>query len=132
MAKIKVKFRSSTKEGLEGAIYYQIIHNRVTRQIKTDYRLLAREWNEHESTVIITDGDRYRHIQSIKEQIGEDIGLLQSIIKHHEEKESKYTADEIVSAFHKYNDGQSLFKFMQEHLTHHRFRQKRDSGSLYR
>ena len=30
------------------------------------------------------------------------------------EKESKYTADEIVSAFHKYNDGQSLFKFMQE------------------
>ena len=91
MAKIKVKFRSSRKERHEGAIYYQIIHNRVTRQIKTDYRLLAREWNEHESTVIITDGDRYRHIQSIKEQIGEDIGLLQSIIKHHEEKDAIQT-----------------------------------------
>ncbi|MBE6267379.1 MAG: site-specific integrase [Bacteroidales bacterium] len=114
MAKIKVKFRTSTKERHEGTIYYQIIHNRATRQIKTDYRLLAREWNEHESTVIITGGDRYRHIQSIKEHIDEEIGQLQSVIKHFEEKESKYTADEIVSAFHKYNDGQSLFKFMQE------------------
>ena len=53
MAKIKVKFRPSTKEGQVGAICYQIIHNRVKRQIKTDYKLLTREWNEKESMVII-------------------------------------------------------------------------------
>ena len=132
MAKIKVKFCSSTKEGHEGAIYYQIIHNRVTRQIKTDYRLLAREWNEHENTVIITDGDRYRHIQSIKEHIDEEIGQLQSVIKHYEEKESKYTADEIVSAFHKYNDGQSLFKFMQEIIDRLQQMGKRRTSETYR
>lgn len=38
MASVRVKFRPSTQVGKEGTIYYQIIHKRVIRQIKTDYR----------------------------------------------------------------------------------------------
>ena len=45
MASIKVKFRPSTNENKEGTIYYQIIQNRVIRQLKTDYRLFLHEWN---------------------------------------------------------------------------------------
>ena len=45
MASIKVKFRPSTNENKEGTIYYQIIQNRVIRQLKTDYRLFMHEWN---------------------------------------------------------------------------------------
>ena len=37
MASVKVKFRPSTIEGKEGTVYYQIIQNRVIRQLKTDY-----------------------------------------------------------------------------------------------
>ena len=33
MASVKVKFRPSTIEGKEGTIYYQIIQNRVIRQL---------------------------------------------------------------------------------------------------
>ena len=47
MASIKVKFRSSTNIDKEGVIYYQIIHNRVIRQQKTDYRIYAEKWNEN-------------------------------------------------------------------------------------
>ena len=39
MTSVKVKFRPSTIEGKEGTIYYQIIQNRVIRQLKTDYRI---------------------------------------------------------------------------------------------
>ena len=39
MASVKVKFRPSTIEGKEGTVYYQIIQNRVIRQLKTDYRI---------------------------------------------------------------------------------------------
>ena len=46
MASIKVKFRPSTNENKEGTIYYQIIQNRVIRQLKTDYRLFMYEWSE--------------------------------------------------------------------------------------
>lgn len=39
MASVKVKFRPSTIVGKEGTLYYQVIHNRVVRQIYTDYKL---------------------------------------------------------------------------------------------
>ena len=35
MASVKAKFRPSVIEGKEGTIYYQIIQNRVIRQLKT-------------------------------------------------------------------------------------------------
>ena len=34
MASVKVKFRPSTIEGKEGTVYYQIIQNRVIRQLR--------------------------------------------------------------------------------------------------
>lgn len=37
MASVKVKFRPSTVNGKEGTLYYQVIHNRVVRQINTEY-----------------------------------------------------------------------------------------------
>ena len=55
MASIKVKFRASTNENKEGTIYYQIIQNRVIRQLKTDYRLFMHEWNEDNNAIIITN-----------------------------------------------------------------------------
>lgn len=33
MASVRVKFRPSTIGGREGTLYYQVIHNRVVRQI---------------------------------------------------------------------------------------------------
>mgnify|MGYP000780536408 FL=1 len=46
MASIKVKFRPSSTIGKEGTIYYQIINKRVIRQLRTDYRIYADEWDE--------------------------------------------------------------------------------------
>ena len=53
MASVKVKFRPSTIGGKEGTIYYQVIHNRVVRQIYTDYKLFASEWQSHSEAVIL-------------------------------------------------------------------------------
>lgn len=53
MASVKVKFRPSTIEGKEGSIYYQIIQNRVIRQLKTDYRIFTVEWDETENCIIV-------------------------------------------------------------------------------
>mgnify|MGYP001070564892 CR=1 FL=1 len=53
MTSIKVKFRPSSVRGKEGTIYYQIIRGRVVRQLKTNYRIYAEEWNENRATVIL-------------------------------------------------------------------------------
>ena len=45
MTSVKVKFRPSTVDGKEGTLYYQVIHNRVVRQISTEYELCVSEWD---------------------------------------------------------------------------------------
>ena len=113
MASIKVKFRPSTNENKEGTIYYQIIQNRVIRQLKTDYRLFMHEWNEEENSIIFTNHGRQSYLQSIEERVDWDIKRLQSIINQLENKRAKYTADDIISTFQKQANEQSLFNFMQ-------------------
>ena len=69
MTSIKVKFRPSTATGKEGTIYYQVIHKRVIRQLKTDYRIYADEWDEGNAALILANNGRSRYLQSIKERI---------------------------------------------------------------
>ena len=99
MASIKVKFRPSTNENKEGTIYYQIIQNRVIRQLKTDYRLFMYEWDEADNSIIVSNNSRQNYLQSIEERIDWDIKRLHCIMNHLENKRVKYTADDIISTF---------------------------------
>ena len=52
MASIKVKFRPSSVSGKEGCIYYQIIQSRTVRQLGTNYRIYAEEWNKVQESLL--------------------------------------------------------------------------------
>ena len=67
MTSVKVKFRPSTIIGKEGVIYYQIIHKRVVRQLKTGYRIYAHEWDDGSCAVILVNNERYGDLQSIRD-----------------------------------------------------------------
>ena len=54
MASIKIKFRPSTVEGKEGGLYFQIIQNRVIRQMNTDYKIYAYEWDAEIESVVVS------------------------------------------------------------------------------
>ena len=112
MTSIKVKFRPSTAAGREGTIYYQIIHKRVIRQLKTDYRIYADEWDEGNAALILANNERNGYLQSIKERINWDVKRLENIVSHWENKQKNYAADDIISAFHKSSNEQTLFNFM--------------------
>ena len=131
MASVKVKFRPSTNENKEGTIYYQIIKSRVIRQLKTGYRLFLYEWNEVESSIIITNNSRRDYLQSIEERIGWDIKRLQSIIDQLEARQVRYTADEIISTFNKQANEQSLFNFMQSVIVRLQQMGKRRTSETY-
>ena len=117
MASVKVKFRPSSVNGKEGNIYYQVIHNRVVRQIRTDYRIFESEWNDKISAVIIpawTSIDRKNYLQSVISSIEWDIKRLKTIIALYDRGNKSYTSDDIVLKFSRQADGQSLFPFMQD------------------
>ena len=131
MASIKVKFRPSINENKEGTIYYQIIQNRVIRQLKTDYRLFMHEWDEEENSIIIANNSRHSYLQSIEERIDWDIKRLQFIINQLENKRVKYNAGDIISTFQR-QDKQSLFNFMQGVIAQLQQMSKQRTSETYR
>ena len=116
MASVKVKFRPSSIDGKEGSIYYQVIHNRVVRQIRTDCRIFKSEWNGKASAVAVSalaSNERKNYLQSVSSRIEWDAKRLTAIIALFEKGNKGYTMDDILVKFNSQVDGQSLFSFMQ-------------------
>ena len=116
MASVKVKFRPSSVNGKEGSIYYQVIHDRAVRQIKTDCRIFESEWNGKTSAVAVpalASNERKSYLQSVASRIEWDVKRLTTIISLLEKGNKSYTVDDILMKFNRQSDGQSLFLFMQ-------------------
>lgn len=111
MASIKIKFRPSTVEGKEGGLYFQIIRNRVIRQLNTDYKVYAYEWDAEMETVVV-NGARANILCSIKERMEWDLSRFERIVRRLEQERRKYTADDVITLFHKVTKETSLFSFM--------------------
>lgn len=114
MASIKVKFRPSTVADHEGAIYYQIIHERKVRQLPTDYKVFSLEWDESRSMVTTTQkSERKSFILSIRERIRWDVERLIKIDRKLDSNGLTYTADDVIDEFNRYAHEYSLFNFME-------------------
>ena len=102
MASVKVKFRPSTVSGREGTLYYQIIHNRVVRQINTEYKLFVSEWDCHSETVVLhhlsPEQERNNYLLSISSRIRWDKDRLNKII-HTLSQSGRFVTDDIVVRF---------------------------------
>jgi integrase len=103
MATVKLKFRASTVRGKFGAIYYQIIHNRVTRQISTEYRISADQWDE--TNKIVLNYELQRKIQF-------DIDRLTRCIQYFNESALAYTAEDVVEKYLVNKQKSTLFNYM--------------------
>ena len=111
MTSIKIKFRPSSVEGKEGGIFFQIIHNRVVRQLNTDYRVFASEWDA-EAECIIMNENRSNILCGIKERLEWDYARLKNVIRQLENDNMRFTADDVITAFHRLTKETSLFNFM--------------------
>ena len=114
MASIKVKFRPSTVADHEGAIYYQIIHERKVRQLLSDYKVFSSEWDESRSMVTTTQkSERKSFILSIRERIRWDMERLTKIDRKLDANGLSYTSDDVIDEFNRYADEYSLFNYME-------------------
>ena len=115
MASVKVKFRPSSIDGKEGSIYYQVIHNRVVRHIKTDYRIFESEWNGKLSIIeipAILPAERKHHLRLVIRQVNRDVGRLEGIVRDLFYKGTCST-DVIISRFREISESQSFYNFME-------------------
>ena len=134
MTTVKIKFRPSSVDGKEGIVYYQVIHERVARQISTSYKLFPAEWNKRQSKIIITlsDGNRGRYLWLLNKKITEDVGRLERIIAVLHRKRCPFTADEVTSIFNSKQSNLFFCVFMQEVITGLKRLGKIRTGETYR
>lgn len=119
MASVKVKFRPSTIGGKEGTIYYQVIHNRVVRQIYTDYKLFASEWDCHSEAVIlhrVPNKERNNYLLSISSRIRWGRDKLNKIIQALSQS-GIFVTDDIVMRFQNNRQEQSFNAYIRQQIT---------------
>ena len=116
MTSVRVKFRPSTIGGKEGTLYYQVIHNRVVRQIYTDYKLFASEWDNHSEAVILhrvlNGQERNNYLLSINSRIRWDKDRLNKII-HTLSQSGIFVTDDIVLRFQDNRQEQSFNDYLR-------------------
>ena len=98
-------------DGKEGGLYFQIIHNRVVRQLNTDYKVFAEEWDA-ESESVIVNGSRSNLLLGIQERLAWDVARLEKVVRSLETERRRLTADDVITMFHKLTKESSLFTFM--------------------
>ena len=118
MASVKVKYRPSTIGGKKGTLYYQVIHNRVVRQIYTDYKLFASEWDCHSEAVIlhrVPNKERNNYLLSISSCIRWDKDRLNKII-HTLSQSGIFVTDDIVMRFQDNKQEQSFNDYIRQQI----------------
>lgn len=114
MVSIKLKFRASLKAGKEGSLYYQIIYNRMVRQISTPHKIFPEEWNpDIEDLIIKPPSPRLNYLESINRTIRCDMERIHRIVRGWVDDEKSFTIDEIVEAYHEQTSGNTLFAYME-------------------
>ena len=130
MTSVKTMFRASTVDAKQGVIYYRIIHNRVVRQLATDFHIFSDEW-DGKSIVPAGDTARLPYLKTIAERIEWELKLLHSIINQLDNRQQRYTADDIITTFRQSAKEYSLFNFMQSIIARLQQLGKHRTGETY-
>lgn len=93
--------RASVVSDKEGTLYFQVIHERVARQIRTEYRLLPVEWDGKKEVVVVPEGKspRREYLTEVAVELAEERKRLAAMIARLEREEPDYTADRVVELY---------------------------------
>lgn len=83
-------------------MFYQVIHNRVVRQIRTDYKLHPQEWNAESKEIVFPPNigkARRNYLASLQKIVQEDAKRLKSVISRLKREGNSYTAEDVVSEY---------------------------------
>ncbi len=102
MATVKVKFRASSIETKEGTLYYQVIHDRLARQVHSSYKLYPSEWDAERSMIILPSGigeGRRHYLLSVKAALENALAHFKELIVRLERTGTPYTTDKVVQLY---------------------------------
>lgn len=117
MASIKLKFRAHTDNTKEGVLYFQIIHDRIVNQVKTDYRIYECEWDKQRGEIVKDipfSTARNETLRIIRNKVAWEKRKLEQITKAFEDAGNSYTANDIIRRYKDSAlDKTSVFEYMR-------------------
>ena len=133
MATVKVKFRASSIPDKEGTLFFQVIHNRVTRQIATGHKIFKREWNADKSEVILPGSEPLRHdyLLSVKGALTANELKIKSIIARLDKAGSDYSVEKVIDLFNEPKNDDDFIAFAQRLINRLKQVGKRQTADTY-
>lgn len=117
MASIKLKFRAHTDNTKEGALYFQIIHDRAVKQVKTNYRIYGCEWDKQRCDIVKDfplSAARNKALKIIRDKVAWERRKLEQIVKSFESSGNYYTANDIIRSYKaSASDKTTVFEYMR-------------------
>ena len=113
MTTIKIKFRPSTIDGKEGSLYYQVIHNRIVRQINTGYKLFPSEWASEKGQIarIKRKDNRRDYLLILQKRLRKGMQKWQRIITYLEQNGNEYHTADIVTLYKSAQNNDGFLNF---------------------
>lgn len=117
MASIKLKFRAHKDKGKDGALYFQVIHDRVVKQVKTDYRIYEHEWDKQNENIVRNapfPEARNEVLKTIRNKVAWEHRKLRQAADALESTGKPYTADDIIQRYKTIAAGPTtVFEYMK-------------------
>lgn len=135
MSSVKVKLRPSAVKGAEGALYYQVIHQRTVRQIPSGYKVLPSEWDCAASRIVRpahSTEERKRYLAIVERHVAENTSRLRRIIMQLERSGKAYTIDRVVELYHSPANSCSFLSYGKELIEELETAGKRRTAETYR
>ena len=120
MTSVKLKFRASSIPNKEGTLYFQVIHERVAKQIKTSCHILESEWDEERNEIINTSqtsDSRRKILTSIRNKIRWEKNRISNAIIDMENDGVHFTIEDIVrNYYHSASNRVSVFEYINKQI----------------
>lgn len=119
MTSIKLKFRPSKVNGKLGTLYFQVIHDRLTRQIGTGYKVYSHEWGDGGLRLPPQGTERRSYLLGVQVRLRKDVERLRNIITRLQQSCESYTVAQIADIYKQpRSDSSKLGAFLNTTVRH--------------
>lgn len=119
MISIRLKFRPSENSYKEGSLVFQLIHERMVKRIKSEYRIFNDEWDKEKGKIIIpsSTSPRYNQLIHIQSNIEWELLRLKKIAEELENSLKDKSLNDVVQTFvSSVNTQNSVFNFIHSQV----------------
>lgn len=122
MTSVRLKFNVSAEPNKTGRLYFQVIHDRVVRQLGTGHFIHEEEWDEWEGRIVVPSDisdKRRKELDYIREEIRWQQKRIGDIIRMLNDSGKEYTSNDIVRLFQIGDKAQlpTVFSFLRRQIT---------------